>query len=399
MLQHGVLPPAEEGNMHRTMPKSFPRSKRWTSAQRRVAKSRGAVLTTRVQVRKEEIRCLQQRQHSRDVQGKFMEVLHTAMEKGDPAGARPELDQLFKEIQESMDNLDHQEVQTRSLKDRLSDLEYRYGKREEELFRDLENALAGDDVSYDDTETSSENITQPSSYGTIQDDAPPLLQELYSRMGDHKVLRDRLNNFEIDLQEQFDARETLRGEGKPIDMSDEKFYEMHIPEHNKIKEELSQAQADVQRLRDLCLSNGIKLDELNDAESVLDIRTEPVTSPPDLDHPLQHLQSPHFPRSHSSVSPGDSLISKFLHTRDRINKWLTDIMSPKHGTGLDQRPNRDPWAMLVWKTWPYDETSDNPITYRQYSEHTRCTLRLVRSEPCLQASYFGIPEKKARSMT
>ena len=322
-LQHVAIP-SNDSNLKQIMPGSLPLRRSCFSAQRRVARLRGRVLALRAQLIDQRSKCLIMRRYSQEVQGKFMSMLDPAVEKGNLEHAQPELAQTYQEIRESNAELNQQESQTRDLEDRLCVLEYRLGKLEDRLYQDWEIDLEDYETDYGYTETSSEGITVTSSNGTTHDNTPLCLQELYSRMGDLKILQDRLEDFEFELQQELRNREALLGQGEAV-LPEEEFLESYRPEENQIRAELVRAETDVQDLRELCLREGINPDDENFLSNS-EVHSEPFTVPPEIEGPTVQ-QYPLCPiRLYGNSPPAGHIFSGILTTRDRINTWLKEIL-------------------------------------------------------------------------
>ena len=383
------------------MPNNLSLSKRWIASQWRVARSRDKVLTTRVRVRKQRKRYVQQVQHSHTLQRKLLEHVRAVLDsiragqdQSTVEGLLLHLEHEYLEAEQSMGESELQGEQTYALEDHLSDLEYRFGKKEDNLFHHVENALVGEDTGYESAETPSDTISVLSSHESAPTDLPPLLKELYSRLGDRKIHEDRLTDFRMELQQDLDMRETLRGEGQQVSPDDE-FYSTRLPEQTQIEAELAGAHADVQSLQQLCLEEGIYVENIfddydGDSEALSDAQSEVFSAPMEVEQPPNALYPPEPSRSYGSLSPSESLISGFLNTRDRVRKWLTDET-------IDEQPLPSPtnyvlskessWVKLVPATSPPVATPQgcNQEHSPHKAEQTGQT-HLCHSAPHLRAS-------------
>ena len=411
-LQQHVATPSNDSNLKQIMPGSLPLKRSYFSAQRRAARLRDRVLALRAQLIDQRSKCLILRRHSQEVQGKFMSMLDPAVEKGNLEHAQPELAQTYQEIRKSNAELNQQESQTRDLEDRLCVLEYRLGKLEDRLYQGREIGLEDYETGYGYTETSSEGITVTSSNGTTHDNTPPCLQELYSRMGDLKILQDRLEDFEFELQQELRNREALLSRGEAV-LPEDEFLESYRPQEKQIRAELVQAETDVQDLRELCLREGINPDNENFLSNS-EVHSEPFTVPPEIEGATvqQYTSYPMGPYGNSP--PTGHIFSGVLTTRDRINTWLKEIL---YGNDLDT-PMPDPndeapdcesrtWIKLVRNPGQQPPISSRYSlasiggleafrrTLESHRSHFKL-LRPIRSDPGLPTSRPEASEIKTR---
>ncbi|KAF2492885.1 hypothetical protein BU16DRAFT_620197 [Lophium mytilinum] len=359
-----------------TMPNSLPPSKRWIRAQPRVARWRDKVLTARVRNKEQRRICSQQRQHCHGLQWRLTNNLQTALEAlvqtKDPESLKKGfqgLQRLCAEVGVLMNGLEAENVQVDAQEDHLSDLEYRFGKKEDDLFRHLDIALLGGDTQYESTDSFSDSSSSISSYDSPETEIHPLLKELYSRMGDRNIYKDRRIDFEMRLQHDVEDRETLRGEGKEVS-TDEEFYRTRLPEQLRIQYDLSQAREDVRRLRQLCFNEGIEVEHIvedDDDGSAFDAHSEVFSAPVDLEHSTKPSTTdwcpPQASRSFSSISPG--VINSFVNTRERVRKWLADapMVEPALEAPAIQAISKDQsWVKLVRAPWPSKEALQGGIS-------------------------------------
>lgn len=411
-LQQHVATPSNGSNLKQIMSGSLPLKRSCFSAQRRVARQRGRVLTLRAQLTDQISKCLILRRHSQEVQGKFMSILDPAVEKGNLEHAQPELARTYQEIRESNAELNQQESQTRDLQDRLCVLEYQLGKLEDGLYQDREIGLDYE-TGYGYTETSSEGVTVTSSNGTTHDNTPPCLQGLYSRVGDLKILQDRLEDFKFERQRELRDREALLSQGNIV-LPEDEFLESYRLEEEQIRVELVQAETDVQDLRELCLREGINPDDeifLPNSEA----HSESFTVPPEIEDATVQ-QYPSYPmKPYGNSPPTGHIFSGILSTRDRINTWLKEIL---YGSDLDT-PIPDPneealdcesrtWIKLVRNhgqqppissRYPLVASIGGLEAFRRTLESHRShfeLLRPIRSDPGLTTSRPEASEIKTR---
>lgn len=158
--------------------------------------------------------------------------------------------------------------------------------------------------------------------------------ELYSRMGDLRILLDRLHEFEDYLRQELDERDILRATGQILLSDDAVFLEETRNERAKLQSDFEEAQADVERLKQRCIRQGIDFQDVqfqdpfqqetcyDDAYSTLSTQEEPAA-----------LSLPESP-------PG--ILGTILATRERVKNWLknpssSDILL----TGTAERESED----------------------------------------------------------
>lgn len=320
-----------------------------------------------------------------------MDLLSTAMENGNLEHAQTELDQAYQGILESNAELNQQELRTRDLEDRLCVMEYRLGKLEDKVYRDNEIALEDYGTGCEGIETSSDDLTESSSHGTAQDNIPPCLQELYSRIGDLKILQDRLEDLEFEIKQTLRIREDLASSSQAV-LPEDEFLQNCRLEENQIREELARTETDVQDLRELCLREGINPDDeiyLSDPE----VHSEPFTVPPNIeDSTLQ--QRPFFPiRSYGNAPLTGHFLTTISSARDRINLWLKEILvrSDPETPIPDPEDKAQDWDSS-WIKLTHDRMD---VTDQQASTSSRRSL--VASVGCFEASQWTLESHRSHS--
>jgi len=288
---------------------------------------------------------------------------------------------LWSEVDVTMEELETENDRTYAQEDDLSNIEYRFGQKQDNFFHHLEAALAGEDTGSESTESYSNSASEILSNESAHVELHPLLQELYSKMGDRKIYRDRWTNFQIDLRQDLEARETLRGEGKEVNTDDE-FYSTRLPEQTRIQIDLDKSREDVRQLRQLCVKEGIDIENIadEDDESIFDVHTEVFSAPMDLEPSPKPYTSDWYPP-----------INSFLNTRESIRKWLARVDAPIEEPTVEAPtyeavPKDQSWVKLVRASWSPAEAFQNGALVPQAPDPCDSTQgQLSRSAPYIRS--------------
>ena len=216
--------------------------------------------------------------------------------------------------------------QLQSVTDAYLDLERNYTQVEDELIveevalfetmKKLSDMLQQTPVpaAMEDTVLSDSESDDTSSTISGSQQVPPSVSAYLSRVGDMRLLRERLAELELEWLTIVDKQSVRQKFGIPMDEESLEFLRDYDEERGQIQEELSEAFHDVKRLRAICDNEGVVMDQYaKGIESVYeDYRdettqqpTDPLkTSPTDDNHPF------------FEVGPGQ------LNRTTFINKWL-----------------------------------------------------------------------------
>jgi hypothetical protein len=170
------------------------------------------------------------------------------------------------------------------------------------------------------------------------DQTPPIVQELYARIGEYKVYFEEIHNFESELRRELNEREALRAGGYQVDPDIEFFHERKRL-RKQMQQDLDQAQAEVHRLREECRRRGIILDD--DAY---------IPSPSASDQSFTLTPSHERALDKSSTdslrpSKSSSIITEFFQAQNRVADWL-------------ERPPRQDEAVQPAQISPPDDTGE-----------------------------------------
>ncbi|KAF2179463.1 hypothetical protein K469DRAFT_694148 [Zopfia rhizophila CBS 207.26] len=313
-----------------------------------VAYLRNMILSKRIDLRKERDRYHQQRKHFRDMRGTFIGILHKATSENLYREYRDHLNDLSRNVSSSDALLAEEEQSFANTEDYLSELEYRLNELEEEIYVDINKEFRS--LHYSGHVPFITNTSQaPTAQSTPGSAAgvPSPLDELYSRMGDLRILLDRLNDFEYELRQEVDERDMLRGAGQ-LDTPDDQFFEGRRKYRSQIQEQLDQAQADVAILKELCTSQGIPFEDIPaniPLNSAFNAATE--TTSDNGEHGIIAGQQ----------DDSSTIVNTFLDSRNRVTNWFGDSIRHEDAQPFGEENNTD--ADLDDKSdWSWDLTPD-----------------------------------------
>jgi hypothetical protein len=294
-------------------------------AQQKLARLRDEVLTTRTHVNNERRIYIQLREYALEVQSKFMSTLDTAISNGTLVADQPTLNDLHKQILVSNSELLEQEEHFKDHEDRLSTLEYRFGKKEAAQYQKAscersKLAIAGEanlDDAVDDDEDDDETATNDSE----SEDQPSLLEAYYDRAGDVTVQKDRLDEFEADHRTavRLRVREVQAG-GRP-EPPEKKFLEDYFEKRAKIIRNYLKAKHDAQQLRQQCLERDYHIAEEDEIE----------VGPRPIDLSRRYPEGPLSKKVDPGVRPLELLLFGTVDPEDRVREWLADSLRARSG--------------------------------------------------------------------
>lgn len=325
----------------------------WMSAIRQITSLRDIILTARMDIKRERMLCYQQEEFFQGLMDDFVVLLNSAIEDDSYIERKNEFDNLSGNMKSSGKELKVLRQRTSGMEDGLSSQEYRLTQLENELHQyiDAEYRLN----STQPIENSSRTSMATTLHAKTNDTEPPTnpRDELYSRMGDLRILLDRLNDFEYELRQELDERDVLRATGQIKVSDDTVFFEEVRNEREKLQRELEDAQSDVERLKQVCARKGIEFEdvyfhspfypnnEYDQASSTPSIQAE-------VAKPLLH-ESP------------SGIVSNYFSMRERVKDWLEDPSSvvPSLPATAEKEPenNARRWSQssgdwVLTHSWP-----------------------------------------------
>ncbi|TKA58181.1 hypothetical protein B0A49_12249 [Cryomyces minteri] len=346
----------------------FPSVRKVLRQQEKVAALRDSVLTMRAGVKNQRQNVAQHRRHALDDLAGLMKTLNIAFATGTVEEAGEDLNLVYENVQTSIGELGSQEGQVEDLEDQLSILEYRLHQREGELYTSLKEVFVQslhdlhDDINMETNTTT----VSPGEEGS-SDSIPPLLAEYYDKVGDVTVMRERIEELESEHHQVLDGYEARLRVGGVISESDKTFLLNYKQEHQAMLRDLENAQRLASGLREQCIESGLNPDQEDD-ELALSKGWVVVLQRETDDVQKQKCPALFERPYHGSI---DNLMSGFANTRDRINRWLMDILRTTRLEALQHqntlgtlRPEdisaNATWAAQVGDFWTDDEAANGP---------------------------------------
>lgn len=248
----------------------------------------------------------------------FMDVLNVVADQDFHLQHRATLNRLYRELNRSKSDLVSLRDRSGIVENTLSKYEYQLQGVEDEVYRELNKELLQNiSPNIAQLPSRSSQTPAPSKHEAVQD--LDLQDRLYSRMGDLRIHLERLNNFEFDLREQLEERDSLRAAGQVHLSTDFQFFERARDERARIQRELEETQVEVQELKKRCIRDGIDFEEPQFPEELYHSKIHSSTSelgPAEIQPDVQQDSS--------------TIIGDFFTAQERISRWLDNPFgSPK----------------------------------------------------------------------
>ncbi|KAF2114165.1 hypothetical protein BDV96DRAFT_110799 [Lophiotrema nucula] len=292
----------------------------WLAARPRIAAIRIQILTFRVDVKRERDGYSRVESLIEKVLDQFMEILGTAGTTGAYMSSWDHLEHLRDRLLSAREDLKKQREKLAAVEDGLSNQEYKLTEMEQEIYQELDREYLSGPSSQTHTGLAL-NTPPPTTSDTNTTHSAQ--QELYSRMGDLRILLDRLNDFEVDLRQELDDRDVSRAYGETGLIPDEQFFEEHRNVRKQLQQDMDGVQAEISRLKQLCDSQMIPYEDVQFPEPLYEASTSDAST--------TSARLPEAPVPEPAVSQrsgSSSVIKSFMNTRDRVKKWLGDPLNP-----------------------------------------------------------------------
>lgn len=319
------------------------------------------VQSARMQLRNHRQAWTKQRYQILDLEDEFSTSMKKAMRSTKAfKSAWPALQELRETIEAEQDKFDVEEEKTKMLVNVVSELELRHCEEEEDLCRSIDShvsllttrsslnskrrsaarRLSADlQVSNDgERRTSSQVPGIPSISNMAPGTAfpvprhrdlvlPPILSKYNDRVGDVTIFQERLMELDADYNAEATRRENRANLGEPIAPSDLEFQDSYHQEQDGMRQQLSVAMADVQRLRQECLDAEIDPDKQNDKHKPSFPTTWDTLLTTDVSQTLRPpaLRRTAFDTIYSETSGFGRVNTGFMTSKERINLWLDHI--------------------------------------------------------------------------
>jgi hypothetical protein len=236
------------------------------------------IVALRVDLSNERASHAQQREHTLAAQSSFADAstrFMAAVTASDPiSAAAADLQELWVNLAQATKVLKQREETVQGLENNVKRKESRLEEKEKQLSQeihktreDVRSIVADDDTLSDDS------FVELSAYSGSTDGENSLVRKYYDLMGDVKIFRERLYNFESEHHYQLDVREEQRQLGELLEPPDEDFYEAYFSERKDLIQDLSTAKAEMQQLKAQCELEGVQvatpsLPPLDDADAI-----------------------------------------------------------------------------------------------------------------------------------
>lgn len=332
-----------------------PDHKELKKALRKQSRLRGILYGRRLQLKEKRTELRQERVLLADADGSFMKSVRRV----------PEQDQFEFE--------DGHRLQLEQQRDLVGSLEYEYDQAEDE-YDIAENDLHNEEGKLnvllskslnEHSDTGDEHTTEPSSDNHLQpeeprycnedDEARTRLVEYQSRVGDARILEERLQDLWLEQEERNSFAKRRENLGVEMAGSDEDFNEYFNYRRSEIFGELGIIHADIERLKDALIQAGHVFP-----------MTNPTDRPPEVLPYQDHSQSrpassPVARQRPLSESILQTLQKNFATTRAHISRWIlktfgsSPIECARHKDILrqlgDESLDDEEWARLVLEHW------------------------------------------------
>jgi hypothetical protein len=320
------------------------------------------IVGLRIELINERSHCDQQRKHAAVSISNFME-------KSASLAARAEISRQSVEVKQQLDEAWHnwkdshgawmsQEEKVRSLESKLKTKEARLVNKEVLLYDEIQGIRKSISSSASSQANSSDNGNYLiSAHSGSTNGTGPLPHEYYDKVGDTRVFRERLFNFESEHRSQMAIRNGQRELGKPVEPPEDEFLESYFSQRKNLIQDLSTARADMQRLKALCDSEGILVGETNLSELA-------VTD--NLDHSYRvprQVMMRHAAPSDSAPGLLDPVTVLLVEDNDikfRVGRWRHDVQQALQADQFESLSpdSREGHALAQATTDPMDEISE-----------------------------------------
>jgi len=267
-----------------------------------------------------------QKEHTDLAQIQFMEASSNFVAKaasGSNSDPLTSLQERWEQLKRSTENL-------KSLEDRILRLEVELQKKEgrtfdketllyEEIRRgreDIRSSIASND---DLADSSSALISAHSGSSENSDD--PHVRRYYDLLGDVRLFRERMFNFESKQQHEMSIREEQKELGQTVNPPDSQFYAAYFSRREYLIRELSTATADMRRAKSYCDHEGLSVEEPD---------LPPLADANALDHshrvPRSVIQNAILPGFVTGWLKADAmLLFGDTDKKVRVDRWLSDV--------------------------------------------------------------------------
>jgi hypothetical protein len=249
----------------------------------------------------------------------------------------PSLQAAFADVTNSTYRLSHLEDHMQTLEKDLNDMERKLQTRENILYADMKRAQGGGTEYSSSAEEEVDDDDEAdilSVYSAGTSDSHPLERQYYDRIGDVNIFRERLFNFESEHQRQRIIRKTREADGAQPMPPDGDFMESYIEARGALIQEYSMAKRDVQRLKELCRSLNLVVEEPNfPAEDEGDSLDRMLRYTREMSQSVAPSNPGRLRRSLDSPDIADFRIDDD-EPKSRVHNWLIDLWKSRGSSGV-----------------------------------------------------------------
>jgi hypothetical protein len=312
----------------------------WMDAMRQVASLRNIILTGRIDVKREQARCSQEEETFKRHMDSFMATITIAQEHGTYQECKANLEDLSRKVKMSGEELSSLRKGCSEREDNVSNHEYQLTRLEEHIYHQIDAEYRFNSIQPTTNSSHGSLSTQVQAVNNTAQAPSNARDELYSRMGDLRILLDRLSEFEYELRQELDERDVLRATGQ-IDVSDDKtFFEGRREDRAKLQQELEETQADVERLKHLCRRKGIDFEDVH--------FHNPFYSYIEADGTYSTLSTQAEASKMPLPESPSGILDAYFSKQERVENWVLEdpsssgpTLTGTAGTGADERARRE----------------------------------------------------------
>lgn len=327
-------------------------------ANQEVKNLRSQVTRCRLELRELRVVLRQRQVKIRQMQAQFWRDLQNQWNDARKFDKNP-LQQLYDEIERALDELGPEQANYDEKEDDLDLLEYKLGK--------LEDRFYTTDKAFASFSSSSSSRRSRSTTPTRPEDEASWDYHYLSRVGDAKIVRERLEDLNLERSQYVDLERDRTAMGLDLYKPNVEFLESYDDVYAKIELELREIEEDLSRLR-------------NESRSTPLTGAKPFET---TDLPQNSASLPHEHESPKAPSHRDALRRKSdgdlqnvpidtLTVRQRVNQWILESLT---GSALERARHRamlhnpnlddDTWKSLVTDYWQPDQAAVSPPLSRR----------------------------------
>ncbi|KAL1964449.1 hypothetical protein VTN77DRAFT_7007 [Rasamsonia byssochlamydoides] len=235
----------------------------------KVMKKQDEVTAKRARARELRVALRNKRDEEGHLRAELLKSLNFAIAMGLAGNAHSMLS-IVERFQTSSDAYLALENDYHKLEDQLALDEYDLDKMEQRLsslldrFRSLPRSKIRDQEGLQSSGADDGNNDSSSTSSSEYNKYPPLLFEYLSRVGDARILRERISNLECEQFEVSDKKESLSRLGLALDEESQTFLSSYEEQRSELQKELDDTEQDVARLKLDCEADGLLPRSLQD---------------------------------------------------------------------------------------------------------------------------------------